>query len=73
MARKADDLLGHLAYAIIITGVYLVAQKIIWGWACYVVGDLIWLYLGWRMRMSSIYVWQVAFTLLAIYGFWSWL
>ena len=70
---RFNDRVGHVGYAIIILGVLLIAHKVIWGWACYVVGDLIWMYLGWRMRMSSIYIWQAIFTVLAVYGYWSWL
>lgn len=67
------DLVGHAAYAILVLGVYLIGQKQIAGWYCYVVGDVVWCWLGWNLRLTSVWVWQLVFLVLALQGLWSWL
>lgn len=51
----------------------LLAQQNIWGWPMRAIGELIWLWVGLRMKMSSIYLWAFVFIALDIYGMWNWI
>lgn len=66
------DAWGHLAYLLLGAGSLLLAWEMRLGWAVYVSGDLIWAYIGWRMGMSSIYLWSVAFASIRVYGLVAW-
>ena len=70
--QRRLDLIGHGGYALLALGVLLIGQQVIWGWPLYVAGDLVWLWLGWRLGMSSIWTWQGVFLLTALHGWWSW-
>lgn len=63
------DLLGHLAYASSMLGLFLIGKKKPIGWAFRIIGDAIWLYLGIVLSLSSIYMWEFIFITQAVY-FW---
>ncbi len=66
------DAFGHLAYFLLFMGTFLVGRKQTIGWVLYIVGDLIWLGIGWELRMSSIITWQAAFMILGIRNWYLW-
>lgn len=66
------DLLGHLAYAFLATGMLLMARMNIWGSLFRLIGELGWLYIGVEIGMSSIWGWGILFVCMEIYIFWSW-
>lgn len=72
MSPLALDLFGHFFYACLALGMYLLAKKSKWGWVSRFIGEAGWLWIGWELGMSSIWMWGVAFLLMEIYGFWSW-
>ena len=66
------DALGHVAYFLLVVGCAMVALKIRAGWAFYVLGDVMWVWLGWRLRLTSVVFWQFVFIGIAAYGWWTW-
>ena len=66
------DVLGHIGYLFLAFGMYLLARKNMFGWACRGVGETIWLFIGIEMQMSSMWVWGFVFLALEIHGFLSW-
>lgn len=64
--------LGHLAYVFIASGQVLVAHYHPAGWALRLVGEALWLWIGWRLGMSSIWTWGCLFVALELYGLLSW-
>ncbi len=72
MTRRALDLVGHGAYALLFAGTMLIANQNAWGWPLYLLGDLAWLWIGWKLRMWSIVLWQFAFAANAVWGMWVW-
>lgn len=66
---KTDDLVGHVGYVLIGVGLLLIAtQHGTLGWASRVVGDVVWVALGTRMKMTSIALWGSVFVALDTYG-----
>ncbi len=51
------NILGHVGYALLATGTFLVANGISWGWPLRFVGTMTWCYIGVRMHASSMWVW----------------
>ena len=66
------DVLGHIGYASIALGMYLVTLKNSWGFAFRFVGEVIWLVIGLLLGMSSLLIWGVIFMGIDIYGFVKW-
>jgi hypothetical protein len=66
------DVLGHIGYLFLALGMLLLARRNVLGWACRAVGELIWLFIGFEMQMSSMWVWGVIFIAIEIHGFRSW-
>lgn len=66
------DVLGHIGYLFLALGMLLLARRNVLGWACRAVGELIWLFIGFEMQMSSMWVWGVIFIAIEIHGFISW-
>ena len=69
---EITDLLGHVAYLFIFSGMWLLGKKNIWGWPLKAVGDVIWLVLGIQLGMSSIWMWEIGFLSAAAYGVYCW-
>jgi len=78
MAEKAEkrprwlDWLGHIGYISLLVGVYLVGSKIVWGWGFYVVGCAVWIYIGTKLEMTSVWIWQTVAALNGILAWWRW-
>ncbi len=66
------DLFGHLFYASLALGMFLLAKKSRWGWVFRFVGQLGWLWIGVGLEMSSIWGWGTLFLFMECYGYWSW-
>ena len=70
--NKKIDLLGHLGYLLLFIGQFLIAQHAIMGWPLRIMGELIWLYLGVKLKLSSIWFWGIIFVLVESYGLYQW-
>lgn len=66
------DILCHVAYALILTGTYMVAQKKTRGWLLEIIGESILIGAGIIYGMSSLIVWGFIFALVNIYGYRTW-
>ncbi len=66
------DVLGHIGYLCLALGMFLLARKVIWGWAARGTGEAIWLLIGVEIQMSSIWVWGVIFLIMEVYGYCLW-
>lgn len=67
-----DDALGHVGYLLLIVGQTMITQTIPGGFVIRASGELLWVAIGIRMRMSSIWLWGLAFTAVDIYGWLTW-
>lgn len=66
------DFFGHLAYAILIFGMWLISKRLIVGWAVHAFGTTMWLVLGFAMSVSSIWFWSAVFIVMDAVGFYRW-
>lgn len=66
------DLIGHAAYATVLTGMYLVAKKKRCGWLIKGIGDLVWVALGLGLGLTSISLWAALFVCMDVVGFRKW-
>lgn len=72
MENSLTNLLGHIGYCFLMTGVLLLVRKMIIGWLFRIVGDIIWTTIGFLLGMSSIWFWCIVFLGLDTYGYFSW-
>jgi hypothetical protein len=66
------DFFGHLAYAALALGTWLVGKRLTLGWALRAAGSATWLVLGVVMAMSSIWFWSAVFLATDLAGFYRW-
>jgi hypothetical protein len=66
----SNNVLGHIGYLFVVAGMLLLASEISLGWAPRLVGEVLWIIVGLRMRMNSISAWGALFVLIDIYGLW---
>lgn len=66
------DVLGHVFYACLFLGQFLLTRKSTWGWACRFVGDLGWAVLGFTLGLTCIWSWGILFLLNDIKGYLTW-
>ena len=66
------DILGHIGYFFLAAGMFFLARKSLWGWVLRLIGELIWLRIGFMIEMSSVVFWGVIFAGMEIYGFKKW-
>ena len=66
------DMLGHVGYLFLATGMWLLTKKNIFGWACRAFGEALWLFIGIEMGMSSIWFWGIVFLFIEAKGYRSW-
>lgn len=72
LTRLSADHWGHVGYALLFLGQALVTQKMAAGFALRLAGELIWLVIGLRLRMTSIWIWGAAGLVVEVYGFIAW-
>ena len=63
------DILGHAAYAVLMTGTWFAAKGWASGWLLRMLGDMGWLLLGLQMEMTSIIFWSAVFFLIDTIAF----
>lgn len=69
----ALDLVGHIGYVSLFVGSQLLARHNKYGWLCRLLGELIWVVLGFILGLTSIWMWGIFFVFANdIYGFWKW-
>ena len=68
----ANDKLGHGGYACFAIGQLLIAQQLAAGYFAVAAGAGIWIHLGLKLRMTSIWAWEILCILTAVYGYWNW-
>ena len=61
-----------LALAITLVGTVLNARKNIWGFYVWLVANMMWLVITWKMRDASLAIQYLVFTILNIYGIFEW-
>ena len=66
------DFFGHLAYASIMVGMFLLARRNAYGWVARLLGDAGWVVLGFALGMSSIVLWGLTFIAVDIAGWRKW-
>jgi len=67
-----NDFLGHVAYVLVATGMAFLARQNALGWVFRFSGEAIWVGVGLRMDMSSIWTWGIVFMVIDIIGFRAW-
>jgi hypothetical protein len=67
-----SDAAGHLAYAALLLGQWLVTGRHRHGFALRVAGSLAWAGLGLALGMSSIVLWSLAFAAVDARAWWRW-
>jgi nicotinamide riboside transporter PnuC len=72
MESSLTNIVGHIGYCLWVTGTLLLARKAITGWLLRIVGDVIWIIIGFILGMSSIWFWCLVFLGLDTYGYFSW-
>jgi hypothetical protein len=66
------DFLGHIAYFLIFVGVFLLTREMQAGWVFRFLGDVGWVLIGFKLRMSSIVLWGSGFAILDVLGYLNW-
>lgn len=67
------DALGHLFYAIVFTGSWLLSHRHSkFGWVLRAIGHAGWIYLGFQVGLTSIWMWETFMLVNDLYGFWKW-
>ena len=66
------DFFGHLAYASIMVGMFLLARRNAYGWVARLLGDAGWVAIGFALGMSSIILWGFVFIVLDVTGWLEW-
>jgi len=64
--------LGHFGYVLLWSGQMLLALGHSEGWAIRVAGELIWLWIGVRLKMNSIWFWGIVGVAVEAYGWLAW-
>ncbi len=72
MTKRVLDRIGHGGYVLLFAGSMLIANQNIWGWPIHIAGDAVWIWIGWKLQMRSIVLWQLAFVANAAWGLWVW-
>ncbi len=66
------DRWGHLGYLLFFIGNLLIANQNALGYPVTLGAASIWIWLGFRMRMTSIWSWEILTLFTASYGWWYW-
>lgn len=71
-SSRAMDLWGHFGYALIAIGSLLIANQEAAGYFFHLVATAIWIVLGFKLRMTSIWAWEFLCVVTAVYGYLNW-
>lgn len=66
------DFFGHWGYFFIAMGMWAISKREHMGWAMRLFGEGIWVWLGFKMGMTSITMWGLLFMAIDVSGFFSW-
>ena len=66
------DALGHVFYAALFAGQFLLTRKSTWGWVCRFIGDLGWTVLGFILGLTCVWGWGILFLYNDIKGYRTW-
>ncbi len=66
-------MIGHVGYALVMLGTYLIGEQLAVGWGVSILGGLVWLGLGIKMEMTSIWVWESIFLVNALWAWSKWI
>lgn len=66
------DLLGHVFYASLFAGQFLITRKSAWGWLFRLVGDVGWSIIGLCLGLTCIWAWGLVFIATDVKGFLTW-
>jgi len=66
------DILGHLFYISIFIGMLLLKQKSRAGWLFRLVGEIGWVILGFKLGLTSVWIWGIIFAVVDIAAFIKW-
>lgn len=69
---RAWDIYGHLGYIIIAVGSLLIANQQAEGYFFHLAAAAIWIHIGVKLRMSSLWFWEAVCIVTAIYGYLNW-
>jgi len=62
------DLAGHVGEALLVGGTVALARGHRLGWLSRALGNVVWIAIGWRLEMSSIWTWGLVFVAIEVYG-----
>lgn len=66
------DFFGHVFYAFLAIGTWFLGKRDINGWRLRMFGNVGWIVLGVMMGMSSIWIWEIIFLILAYKAYLEW-
>jgi len=66
------DILGHIGYAFIFIGLVLLTHKNRFGWICRLLGETLWIGIGFSLGMTSIWIWGTIFVCVDAAGWMKW-
>jgi hypothetical protein len=72
MTLEILDVFGHVFYASLAFGMFMLARKSSWGWVFRFIGEAGWLWIGIEMGMSSIWGWGALFLCMDAFGLYRW-
>lgn len=64
--------MGHIAYALVACGTLAVARGRWWGWMLRAWGDALWILLGFKLGLTSIWGWEIVFISQDLYALYLW-
>lgn len=64
----SPDAVGHMGYAFVFAGMMLLANEYKIGWIFRVIGDIVWVTVGFMTGMTSLWTWGLAFVLIDLWG-----
>ncbi len=67
-----NDKIGHVGYALFAIGNFLIAEQMASGYFAICTAACIWIYLGFKLKMTSIWMWEILCVLTSVYGYWNW-
>jgi hypothetical protein len=66
------DAIGHVGYISIFIGLVLLNYKNKYGWMARLLGEALWIGIGFGLGMTSIWIWGIIFVCVDINGWRKW-